>query len=289
MKKIYPCLWFDGRAEEAVKLYTSLFKNSKIGKSAKVSEEVAAVSGNKAGSTLTVEFELAGLRVLAMNGGPAVPFSPALSFFVWCDTEAEIDGYWKALSNGGKVRMGLDKYPWAPKYGWTADKFGMEWQFILNRNKQKIAPAFLYVDEMFGKGEEAIKFYLSVFKNSKIESMTKNEQTKTVMHSIFNLEGQDFALMEGEGKHGHKFNDSLSFIVNCENQAEIDYYHDALLKGGTPSQCGWLKDRFGVSWQIMPKELSNWITGPNAKRVFAEVLKMGSKIDFKTLEKTAIS
>ena len=86
--------------------------------------------GKKKDPVMTVEFELAGFQVLGLNGGPLFKFTPAPSFFVWCDDEKEIDSLWQNLSQGGTVRMGMDKYPWAPKYGWTADKYGVSLQIV---------------------------------------------------------------------------------------------------------------------------------------------------------------
>lgn len=285
MQKIYPCLWFDNQAEEAAKYYASLFPNSKIGKTSLYSGDASEVSGQKVGSVMTLDFEIGGLKILGLNGGPIFKFTPAMSLFIWCDTEKEIDELWKKLSVGGEVRMGLDKYPWAQKYGWTTDKFGVEWQMMLASQKQKIMPAFLFVDKLFGQGEEAIGFYTSVFKNSKIEFMSCDDEHKTVAHCIFTLNGQSFVLMEGPGKHGFTFNNSFSLIVNCETQAEIDEYWEKLSDGGTIEECGWLKDRYGVSWQIVPAMMNEWMTGnpKKADNVMKAVLQM-KKLDLHQLK-----
>lgn len=275
MNTISPCLWFSNQAEEAVQFYTSLFKTSKIGPTARYSEAASKVSGQAKGSVMTVDFTLENLNILALNGGPHFKFTPAMSLFVWCDSEKEIDELWTKLSEGGETRMGLDTYPWAKKYGWTADRFGVEWQLILQSNRQKIAPAFLFVDALFGKGEEAINFYLSVFPNSKIETITKDEANNTVAHCVFSLNGQDIALMEGAGKHGFTFNEAFSLMMNCANQKEIDHYWTALSRDGATSQCGWLKDKFGVSWQVVPDKMSEIMKDPKkAELAMGAILKM---------------
>ncbi len=276
-QKINPCLWFDHNAEEAAKFHTSLFKDSKIGRIAKFTKGGAQVSGQKENSTMTIEYEMASLKLIGINGGPMFKFTPSFSFFVWCDTESEIDSLWKSLSNGGEARMVLDKYPWAEKYGWTSDKYGVEWQLMLKEGLQKITPTFLFVDELFGKGEEAISFYAGIFKNSKIDALAKDEETKIILHCQFELEGQCFVLMEGQGKHGHKFNNSFSLVVNCDSQDEIDYYWNKLSQGGEIEQCGWLKDKFGVSWQVVPTVLSEIMSGKNkqkSERAMGAILQM---------------
>ena len=288
MQKINSCLWFDSQAEDAVKLYASLFKNSHVGKITYYGEAGAKVSGQKKGSIMTIEFELEGQSIIALNGGPEFKFTPALSFFVWCETENEIDALWHGLSKDGIIRMPFDKYHWSKKYGWTADKYGVEWQLMLSdqSKKQKIAPAFMFVDKLFGKGEEAINFYLSLFANSKIGFIARDEANKSILHCVFSLAEQNFLLMEGPGAHDYTFSLAYSLIINCETQAEIDYYWEKLSQGGSIMECGWLTDKYGVSWQVVPTVLRKWMRDPNKTKlenVMQAMLKM-KKIDLKVLE-----
>lgn len=287
MQKINPCLWFDNEAQEAAQFYTSLFANSKIGRTLHYSEASAEASGQKEGSILTVEFDLEGQRIVALNGGPAFEFTPALSFFVWCESEEEINNLWKKLSQDGVVRMELDKYPWSEKYGWIADTYGVEWQLMLMKHKQKIAPAFLFVQELYGKGEEAVNFYTSLFADSKIESMVLDEEGKSIMHCVFSLAGQSFVLMEGKERHDFNFTSAFSLVVNCKDQKEVDEYWDKLSAGGSTEQCGWIKDKFGVSWQIVPTALVDMLNDPNplkSEKVMSALLEM-KKFDIEALKK----
>jgi predicted 3-demethylubiquinone-9 3-methyltransferase (glyoxalase superfamily) len=291
MQKITSCLWFVSKTEEAVNFYTSLFTNSKIGKVARYDEASSKASGQPAGSVLTIEFEIEGYKFLALNGGPAFKFNPSISFFVVSKDESELDSLWKKFSDGGKVLMELDKYDWSKKYGWIEDKFGLSWQLILAEEdiKQKIFPSLLFVDKAFGKAEEAIKFYTSVFKNSKLESVYKfPDNDNAVMYGDFSIEGNLFAAMDGPGQHGFQFNEAISFVVDCENQEEVDYYWNRLTAdGGAESMCGWLKDKFGVSWQIVPKILVDYLYDKDtvkAQRVMMAMLQM-KKIDVAELEK----
>lgn len=120
MQKITPFLWFDDRAEEAANFYTSIFKNSKIGKVAHYGEEGAKASGRPKGTVMTVVFQIEGQEFVALNGGPHFTFSPAISFVVNCQTQEEVDELWKKLSDGGKEN----------RCGWLQDKFGVSWQII---------------------------------------------------------------------------------------------------------------------------------------------------------------
>lgn len=279
MQKILPCLWFNDQAETAAKFYTTLFKSSKVGRVAYYGESGARVSGMKKDTVLTVEFEIEGWKILGLNGGPRFQFTPALSFMVSCETEEEIDTLWKKLSEGGTVRMGLDKYPWSTKYGWTADRFGVEWQLNLTPGLKKICPALLFVDEKFGKGEEALRFYQSVFPRSEIKDISRDEQTKSIQYCRFTLAGDEFVLMEGQGKHGFTFSLAFSFIVNCDSQKEIDEYWAKLSAGGEPSQCGWLEDKFGISWQVNPREMGDWVSDPKRSEAVMKATLQMQKID----------
>lgn len=121
MQKVYPCLWFEGQAEEAVNLYASIFKDVKIGKSQRYDEQSAQMSGMPEGSLLTLEFELFGQRFLALNGGPMFKFTEAVSFVVDCENQEEVDEYWyKLTADGGQESQ----------CGWLKDKFGLSWQIV---------------------------------------------------------------------------------------------------------------------------------------------------------------
>jgi len=120
MQKITPFLWFDDQAEEAVKFYTSIFKNSGIGKIARYDKAGEKASGRRAGSVMTVEFQLEGQEFLALNGGPHFKFTEAVSFVVSCKTQAEVDRFWKKLSAGGQE----------VQCGWLKDKYGLSWQIV---------------------------------------------------------------------------------------------------------------------------------------------------------------
>ena len=285
MKKMAVSLWFDNQAEDATKFYQGVFKHTKPGSIARYTQAGAKMSGQKEGSVMTVQENVENIEIVALNGGPLFKFNPSYSFYVGCETESEISELWSKLSPGGQVRMGLDKYPWAERYGWTTDKYGVEWQLILAPTSKKISPAFLFTDELFGRGQEAVAFYTSIFPDSKINMMAKDEKTKSIMHCSFTLNGENFVLMEGAGQHGHKFNESFSIVVYCENQKEIDDYWSKLIAGGgKESQCGWLKDKFGVSWQIVPRMLPELAADPKkADKAMAAVGQM-KKFDLAALK-----
>ncbi len=147
MQKIIPCLWFNSNAEEAVNFYTSIFKNSKIGKILHYTKSTEEVSGKKAGTVLTVEFQLNGQDFLALNGGPEFKFTEAISFIVNCETQEELDHYWKKLSEGGDEKAQI--------CGWLKDKYGVSWQIvpaalseIIQKNPEKVMEALLKMKKL---------------------------------------------------------------------------------------------------------------------------------------------
>jgi len=290
MQKITPFLWFDTQAEEAAKFYTSLFEGSKIGSVRRYGD---AGPGPK-GQVMTLSFQLDGLTFMALNGGPLFKFTPAISFFVTCKTEKEIDTLWKKLSPGGKVYMELQKYPFSEKFGWTGDRYGLTWQLNLTGAPTKITPFFLFVGKQHGKTEEAMKHWGSIFKPLGIEQVARygegqGEVPGTVMHARFTLAGQEFMAMESNREHDFSFNEAISLYVDCKTQEEVDELWDKLSAGGKESQCGWLQDKYGVSWQIVPSVLGELLghrDPAKAQKVMKVMLTMG-KLDIKELEAAA--
>ncbi len=147
MQKIIPNLWFNSNAEEAVKFYTSIFKNSKIGKISHYTKSTEEVSGKPAGTVLTMEFQLDGQDFVALNGGPEFKFTEAISFIVNCETQEEIDHYWKKLSEGGDEKAQI--------CGWLKDKYGASWQIVpaalgemIQKNPEKVMEALLKMKKL---------------------------------------------------------------------------------------------------------------------------------------------
>lgn len=293
MQRITPCLWFNNNIEEAVNLYTSLFPDTSVGKIARYGKEGAAVSGQKEGDIMTMMFTLSGQEFMGLNGGPYYTFTPAVSLFVNCESEAEIDALWAGLSKGGMALMELAKYPFSEKFGWLQDKFGLSWQLNLAPRKQKIAPFVMFVKDKHGRASEAMEFLASVFNDGKIVKIDRwaageHEPEGTVKHGVFELGGLEFMAMDSAMDHQFGITGAISFIVDCESQDEVDYYWDRLTgSGGKESQCGWLEDRFGISWQITPTVLGKLMEDPKGGARVAQAMFRMRKLDIATLEAAA--
>ncbi len=269
VNQLYTCLWFNGQIKEAAEFYCSLFDGSKI----------------VASNPIISKFELAGTPIKLLNGGALFSKNPSISFFVRCETKDEVEKIWNGLIEGGNAMMALDKYPWSEYYGWLFDKYGMTWQINLaplQPGQQKIIPSMLFTNDVYGHAEEAIRFYGSVFKESKIfftEQYKDGEPQPAgkLKFGSFELNHAQFVAMDGPGNHAFQFNEGVSIVVECEDQDEVDYYWDKLSEGGHEGQCGWLKDKFGVSWQIVPvvlnKLMGNPETAEKARNAFMKMKK----------------
>lgn len=280
MQKITPFLWFDNQAEEAINFYVSVFNNSMI----------VHANRDPEGNLFTATFQLEGQEFMALNGGPQFIFTPAVSFFVTCATTAEIDDLWQKLSESGKVLMPLDAYPFSKKFGWLEDRYGLTWQLNVGSGSQKITSFFMYVGDQ-GQAEEAIKLYTSLFADAHLNHIERFAEGEggvvgTVKLASFTLHGQQFMAMDGGAGHMFTFTEANSFFVNCDTQAEVDELWQRFTEEGEESMCGWLKDKYGVSWQIIPAALMEMLGDEDpekAKRVMDAMLQM-QKIDVQKLE-----
>lgn len=287
MQKIVPNLWFDHEAVEAATFYTTVFDNSKI-------NWKTVIKDTPSGDSEQISFTLEGLDIFAISAGPIFTLNPTGSFSVFCETEEEVEDLWEQLIAGGTVIMALDRYPFSNRYGWVKDRFGLSWQLmhVDYPFKQKIYPTLTFVGKQYLKAEEARAHYVSIFKEAKMGDIfyygeeAEDENPKAVSYSSFTLEGVTHLAMDMmTSDDSYFFNEAFSLMVSCEDQAEIDYYWEKLSTVPEAEECGWLKDKFGISWQIMPREMDEMMqsTDEEAKaRVVEAFLKM-KKIDIAAL------
>jgi predicted 3-demethylubiquinone-9 3-methyltransferase (glyoxalase superfamily) len=279
MQRIIPHLWFNREAKEAAELYAALIPNSKI-------KNITTLHNTPSGDCDVVSFELSGQPFMAISAGPLFKFNPSVSFHLKCRTKGEVDAMWERLSEGGKILMPLDAYPFSERYGWLEDRYGLSWQVIFAGERQateRITPALMFVGKVCGKAEEAVNFYASVFKDSpdrakaavgtKVAILARYgkgeepDKEGTVKYASFTLLGQEFGAMDSAWEHEFAFNEAISFVVPCETQEEIDYFWEKLSADPSAGQCGWLKDKYGLSWQVTPMVLSDMLGSGDKERV----------------------
>jgi predicted 3-demethylubiquinone-9 3-methyltransferase (glyoxalase superfamily) len=271
MQKIIPHLWFNKEAKEAAQFYTNVFPESKI-------THTSLLRNTPSGDCDLVSFELWNHKFMAISAGPLFQFNPSISFIVNFDpllfgsspdagkaAREKIDEVWNKLADGGTALMAIGEYPFSKRYGWVMDKYGLSWQLMLTNPagdpRPAVIPSLMFVQSKCGKAEEAINYYLSVFKNSKAGAVHRYskgmepDKEGTIMFADFMLENSWFAAMDSAHKHNFDFNEAVSLLVSCTDQAEIDYYWQKLSAVPEAEQCGWLKDKYGVSWQIAPANM----------------------------------
>jgi predicted 3-demethylubiquinone-9 3-methyltransferase (glyoxalase superfamily) len=293
---ITPHLWFDKEAKAAAEFYCSVFPDSSI-------TNTTILRDTPSGDCDLVSFNVWGLPFMAISAGPLFKPNPSISFIVNFDPSREknareqLDEAWNKLSEGGIALMPLDKYPFSERYGWIQDKYGVSWQLMLTNPEGEprpaIIPSLMFVGNNCGKLEEAREFYLSVFRNAKPGTLFRYgpgqepDKEGTVMFTDFMLENTWFAAIESAHNHAFQFNEAISLLIRCETQEEIDYYWDKLSAVPEAEQCGWLKDKYGVSWQITPfimDEIMTKSTPEQRERVTRAFMKM-KKFNIAELQK----
>ncbi|HIH44787.1 MAG TPA: VOC family protein [Candidatus Methanoperedenaceae archaeon] len=297
MQKITPHLWFDREAKEAAEFYTAIFREI-FEPSQGMSEikDMSVLHNTPSGDTDIITIELLGQEFTLISAGPLFKFNPSVSFLIACRTKDEVDALWEKLAEGGMALMEPGEYPFSEKYGWTQDRYGLSWQVMFmgdRRIGQRIIPTLMFVGAVCGKAEEAIDFYASVFHDSEVGDILRYDRGEepdkagTVKHASFILEGQEFAAMDSALEHHFSFNEAISFIVHCRTQEEIGYYWERLSADPTAEQCGWLKDKYGLSWQVVPTDMEMMLREKDQEklaRVTEAFLKM-KKFDIEELRK----
>jgi predicted 3-demethylubiquinone-9 3-methyltransferase (glyoxalase superfamily) len=289
MDKIVPHLWYDKEAREAAEFYISLFDDSEM-------LDSRIIEDTPSGDAEAVSFRLAGQRFEAISGGPIFQFNPSVSLMVACYSKEEVNAKWEALSDGGTALMPLDEYDFNKWYGWVQDRYGLSWQLMLmdeEQVNQKITPCLLFSDEACGKAEEAMRFYAEIFPDSSVGFISRYENQEGITpkakinYGAFTLSEMNLVAMDNGYDVDFSFNEALSFIVYCKDQQEIDYFWNKLSAVQEAEECGWIKDQFGLSWQILPVvflEMLKEGNGEKYQRMVQALLKM-KKLDVEALQK----
>lgn len=268
---IYPAIFSTHNAKEILEYYTTIFPESHL------LEENSVVAS---ASICNVKF-------IAINGG-SKELNGSISFMVCCESAEEVDYLFSKLVSKGSILMPIDSYPFSERYAWVIDQFGIHWQLYLGKSEdaigQKIVPTLLFGYTQQGNCQKAIDFYNSVFKNFKSQGVlnyTEVALRDQIQHTQFEINDFEIAAMDSAVPQDYTFNEATSFVLNCANQSEIDYYWNAFTAQGKEINCGWCVDPFGVSWQIVPYNLSTILS--QNKHASQALLRM-KKIQISDLE-----
>lgn len=265
---IYPCLILKGKAAAAADFYISTFGEGKITSS----------------SPVVIQIELSGQKFMLLNDGPPTAATPSVSFMVSSENAVDTERYWNNLLEGGQVLMPLDQYDWSVKYGWIQDKYGISWQLFTSNEPgatQKFSPSLMFTGSNAGKAQKAVEFYTQLFPQSGIEGIYRYTEEEgadagLIKHAQFKIRDFTMTAMDSTTAHGFTFNEAVSIVIECDTQEEIDRYWELLSEnGGEEMACGWVSDKFGLSWQVVPKILGTLFTDPEkGNRVMNALLQM---------------
>lgn len=275
---IYPCIWCkNNNAREIADFYVSVFPDTKITDENQYVNIIA----------------IGGQRIMLLNGNAETTPNPSISLMYMTTSEKEVEDLYAKLTEGGSTLMALDSYPFSPKYAWVEDRYGVSWQLIAGEAKdiiQKVVPTMMFTGDNNGKADEAMHLYTSLFPESEIRGILRytgeeGETRGNIQHAEFVVNGYLMMAMDSSYPHASNFNEGVSLVVECDTQEEIDHYWDGLTAdGGKEVMCGWLTDKYGVSWQITPSEFEELIL--KSPKVFEAMLKM-KKIDIGKLKEAA--
>ena len=295
MLPIKPHLWFNQEAKKTAEFYVSLLPDSAI--------SYANHFPMPDGECEVVEFTMAGQTFFGISSAHKLGINPSISFMInfdpsrYPDAAQRINEVWARLAEGGKVMMPLGSYPFSERFGWVEDKHGVSWQLILtkpfNEERPVIVPSLMFTEPVAGKADEAINFYCNIFRDGKrgnaaprLEDMGP-DKAGTLMFADFYIDKTWLAAMDSAHPHGFKFNDAVSLLIPCETQEEVDYYWQALTAEGEAGQCGWLKDKYGVSWQIASTVMFEALKNGSAEQVerITQAFMQMQKVDVAALKK----
>ncbi len=279
---IFPCLWFNGDGKEAADFYCETF-DGKI----------------TADTPVVLNFELFDQKFMFLNAGSQFEKNGSISFTILCETEDERTEYWTALIEEGTVLKEVNENDLNSRVDTVLDQFGVTWNLIVDKTliDQKIIPTLLFSNQNQGKAVAAEIFYTDIFsegdyenvlKEFEISEMRSEEILQNGFVGHFKIAHYSLICEDNLIDNQLDFNEGISLVVMTDDQVETDHLWDSLLdNGGRASMCGWLKDQFGVSWQIVPKkllELMNDLEQPQKAQKVVEAMMTMQKFDISTLE-----
>lgn len=288
MQKIVPSLWFDHVAADAARFYAEAIPGTTVTDTQYYPlEGLLDFQQEFAGKELTVEFEVQGYRFVAINAGPEFRVNPSVSFMLNFDPSRDerarehLDEVWAALSDGGTELMPLGEYEFSPHYGWIQDRYGVSWQLILTdpagEPRPFVIPNLLFGGPAQNRAGEAMEYYVSLFEGARAGNVWRYPDAVgpapagSIMFGELNLFGQWFALMDSAVEQDFTFNPGVSLMLQCEDQEELDRYWHELSAVPEAEQCGWLVDRLGLSWQVVPANMRELMQAPGS---FEKLLAM---------------
>lgn len=281
MFKITPFLWFPKNIHPILVYYKTIFPEL-------ISDPLEKYEETPSGSIEFANIKIYDRELLIMAADDTSKFNNSISMTIWCNNLERTKYIWEQLSSTGKVLMNADKYDWSEYYGWCNDKYGLSWQIMYYPDSENmVIPSITMSGANCGKAAEFIENLKPIFKDISINHISKygknenGDNPEHIAHCEFTVNNQKYIIMDSSNMHDQNFNESISFLILCKGQDEVDFYWDKIIaNGGEASQCAWCKDKFGISWQVVPEELNQATGNPDpviAKYALESMLQM-SKI-----------
>lgn len=283
--RIIPNIWCDGTALEAAEFYAGIFREGAITKIVTYPEEgLPDFQANMAGRPLTVDVEIHGRPLTLINAGPEFRPNHSISFLLNFDPAAfgddgddvakrtdlareYLDEVHDALIDGGESMMELGEYPHSPRYAWIRDRYGVTWQLMLTdpsgEDRPFLTPSFMFGGPNQDKAREATDSWISLIDASARGALVEYDHG-AVMFTDLRLAGEWFAAMDSAVPQDTTFNEGISLLVEAAPGEELDRLWNALSSDPAAEQCGWCKDRFGLSWQVVPENMDELMARPGA-------------------------
>ncbi|PYI38666.1 hypothetical protein CVS30_08900 [Arthrobacter psychrolactophilus] len=289
MQRIVPNIWCQGNAAEVGEFYSKVLPQTSAETTMSYpTEGLPDFQLPFAGKPLVVDVMVGGYQLRLINAGAEFRPTPAISFILNMDplmfdggedqARATLQEVWAAFSDGGQVRMELGVYPHSKLYGWVEDRFGVNWQLMLTdpagEPRPFVIPQLLFTGPT-AHAQEAMDLYTGLLPDSATTMVVPHASASDgIMFAEFMLAGQWFSAMDGGSIHDFTFTPGLSLELSCADQDEIDSVWEALSSVPEAEQCGWVVDRFGVSWQIVPQNMGELMLHPGAYQRMLSMKKL---------------
>ncbi|HEL1997878.1 TPA: VOC family protein [Streptococcus suis] len=256
MQTIIPHLWYDTEAKEAVAFYAELF-GGKI-------DWTYTITDTPSGDSDLIQFQLGDLTLAAISAGPYFKLNESMSLMVNVASKDEVTRLYQALSEGGRMLMPLGEYPFSPYYVWLEDRFGLSWQLSYAPDLDKpyqFDICLLFSQEQVGLAQPMLDYYKDKLPQASVGQLSYYGEGEAAVEAAklnyaeLLVAGQKMIVMD----HGYggeaSFNEAFSLMVYVDSQDELNFYYDLLSAVPEAEMCGWVKDQFGISWQIVPRVL----------------------------------
>ncbi|HFI0156087.1 TPA: VOC family protein [Streptococcus suis] len=287
MQPIIPHLWYDTEAKEAVAFYVDLFGGNV--------DWTYTITDTPSGDSDLIQFQLGDMTLAAISAGPYFKLNESMSLMVNVASKDEVTRLYQALSEGGRVLMPLGEYPFSPYYVWLEDRFGLSWQLSYAPDLDKpyqFDICLLFSQDQVGLAQPMLDYYKDKLPQASVGQLSYYGEGEAAVEAAklnyaeLLIAGQKMIVMD----HGYggeaSFNEAFSLMVYVDSPDELNFYYDLLSAVPEAEMCGWVKDQFGISWQIVPRmlmEAYDTASPETIKAVNDAVLTM-KRLDFATIQ-----